>query len=588
MGKVILGPGVVVRMGAAAFAVGLSLAGPAPSAMADEIDGRGSAANIRSEATGSEAEGSEVKGPEASGPPPRAIERRPAGPSRRGTAAKSPAESAGTVSSARGRGAARGVAAMPVDDSGPPATSPEPPTAPRSAAPAGLTPAGRDLPPAASAVAATGPSTFGGDASVGVPVDVSVHLGARVGVVSPQPAAAIAAAQGDSCGSCWALGSVGAPALGERLTGLSFAVARVMDTVGQWLSGLPFTDFLSGALWLVRRTLFPVGSGVGLFGTAACVATKDCSGQDLSGADLSGAVLDQVDFTDAILDRADLSKAVLASQDSAAQMAGTSLFRADLAGATLGVSGRGVNLTDADLENAFFGPALFGLPVTAITDVNFTGANLDGANLARSYRKAVTDADMRSATWIGANLSGQNFSRGWNLAGINLTKTTLSGVRFGGATLTGANFTEATLTGLLGARNADFTGVSDADLVSAVWTGANLTTLDFSNRDLRNINWGAFADQPRVNLAGAVLNNTRLDDAWLLNADLGGAVLTNSDLSGVQAAGANFFNANLNGVDFTNADLSNADLRGAQVQGVTWTNCTCPDGELAPDSGCVG
>ena len=68
----------------------------------------------------------------------------------------------------------------------------------------------------------------------------------------------------------------------------------------------------------------------------------------------------------------------------------------------------------------------------------------------------------------------------------------------------------------------------------------------------------------------------------------GSAANIRSEAIGVQAQGAIFFNANLNGVDFTNADLSNANLRGARVQGVTRTNCTCPDGELAPDSGCVG
>ena len=63
-------------------------------------------------------------------------------------------------------------------------------------------------------------------------------------------------------------------------------IERLMDRVGTWLSSLPgnrVTDFLSAGLWMVRRTLFPVGGGVGMWGSAACVATKDCAGADLKG-----------------------------------------------------------------------------------------------------------------------------------------------------------------------------------------------------------------------------------------------------------------------------------------------------------------
>ena len=539
----------VARIGAAAFALGISLAGPLPVAAADEA-----VADPTASVSAAGAAAPAGASPAAT-PGPAAERRTPRGRVRAGLAAT------GVVPPR----AAKGTAKPPVRAAG----------RARPAASATRLPAMTPVTKSAVAVADPNPSPL-----LAVPAATAPTPPDAVVLGAAPTASGVTA-----CSVCSAQVATARPP-GRLLTNLAFGVERLMDTAGQWISDLranPITDLLSGALWLVRRTLFPVGADVGRWGSAACVATGDCSGKDLTGADLSKQGLFDVDFTDAILDHANLTLSVLAVETpgpQAAVMVRTSLVGAVLSGADLGVPGSGVDLTGADLRKARFGrPAVPPRKPTAITNVNFTNANLSESELD------VSSADMVSAIWTGANLAGQNLS-GRNLAGINLTKATLSGVRFCGTSLTGANFTEATLTGLLGSGNADFTGVSDADLVSAVWTGANLSTLDFSNRDLRNINWGAFVNQPRVNLAGAVMTNTRLDDAWLLRADLEGAVLTDSDLIGVQAQGANFFNANLNGVDFTNADLSGADLRGAQVQGVTWTNCTCPDGELAPDSGC--
>ncbi len=109
-------------------------------------------------------------------------------------------------------------------------------------------------------------------------------------------------------------------------------VANLLDGLGTQLSGLPaspFSDFLVGAVWLVRRNLLPVGSGVGLWGAASCVASKNCSGQNLKGADLAKKDLTDVDFS-----KADLT---------AANLTDSKLIRTDLTAA---------NLTEADLNRA--------------------------------------------------------------------------------------------------------------------------------------------------------------------------------------------------------------------------------------------
>ncbi|OYN78225.1 pentapeptide repeat-containing protein [Mycolicibacterium sphagni] len=87
-------------------------------------------------------------------------------------------------------------------------------------------------------------------------------------------------------------------------------IEQFMDRVGTWLSTFPanpITDLLTGGLWPLRGTLFPVGCDVGLWGTAACVAAKDCSGKSLSGADLQREDLSGDSLTDANLSNANLT-----------------------------------------------------------------------------------------------------------------------------------------------------------------------------------------------------------------------------------------------------------------------------------------
>lgn len=68
---------------------------------------------------------------------------------------------------------------------------------------------------------------------------------------------------------------VAAPASALTASAPATETGRLLDTVGNWLTGLPATDLLSGALLLTRRTLIS-GSG-----SPSCGST--CTGEPLSG-----------------------------------------------------------------------------------------------------------------------------------------------------------------------------------------------------------------------------------------------------------------------------------------------------------------
>ncbi len=227
-----------------------------------------------------------------------------------------------------------------------------------------------------------------------------------------------------------------APSLNPAAGNLSDAVVGLIDSIRKLLSTLPanpVSEFLSGALYLVRRTLKPVGVDVGLFGTVACVATKNCSDKDLAGADLSGRNLTALDFTGAVLNGVDFS--------------GADLSQADLSGSRL----REANLTDANLR-----------------DANLLGADLLGADL-----DGVTN--FATATLTGADLSGQILLR-LDLSGKDLTGTDFSGAILSGTDLSGANLSDA---------DFEWAGLAGVNLSSVDLTGANL-----DRADLSDVIWG--------------------------------------------------------------------------------------------------
>lgn len=142
--------------------------------------------------------------------------------------------------------------------------------------------------------------------------------------------------------------------------------------------------------------VLPTGEHVGMHGTAECVAAKDCSGKDLTGAQHHDQKLSGVNWT-------------------------------------------GANLTHANFRNANFTTSAGPLPAASRT---VTANALPVADDAGVFKHVTfTDANLTGADFRGANLNGANFT-GADLRGANIT----------GAILTNANFTGANLDSLMADR----------------------------------------------------------------------------------------------------------------------------------------
>lgn len=378
-------------------------------------------------------------------------------------------------------------------------------------------------------------------------------------------------------------------------------VTGVLDGVGIRLSTLPdnrVNAALADVVWLARKTLSPVGVDVLRWGSTACVETKDCSDQDLTGANLSGRDLTGVNFTGTVLTRANLTTANL----RAAILHSAILTNADVGNA---------DLTDATLAGA----TLTGL--RGLSSATLVGADLSGQNFASSYlagkdfsRANLTNANMRSANLINANfadatLSGADLTAaglgnanltGARLIGTTLTYTDLSRARLSGANLTNAiltkafldnaNLSGATMTGVQGLSTAELTGANLAgtasDLSSSDLSGKDLTGTDLSGANLRN------ADLTNAKIAKASLSGTTLtgatlkgvqgwDTARLTGADFSGLDFWANNITalrGKDLTGANFTGANLRSVDLTGSNLSNANLSGAKLYATQLTDAT--------------
>lgn len=336
-----------VRIGAAAFALGLSLAGP--QAVGVAFADRGDSSSAASPGPTA----ADAASPSAS----------PAPASRRGAA------------QSRATATPRAVSAVAAGRDAPGSSRRN--SAPAAAQrPTGLTRAGA-LPSSASVQPTPEPRV-----AVSAPV-----------AASPAPAAAVAPP----------FGSVAAPAIAAKpqrprinqaVGSMTIAAAGAIDELGKRLSSFPanpISEVLTGGLWLMRRALVPVGADVGLWGSAACVATKNCEDKDLTGVDLRGADLSGVSLTNATMARANLSRANLTSV-----LAG----RADLTGARM-------------------------VGVTA-TDTDFAQSILSGAVLTRAK---LTLTDMELSLLGGAQLRAAQLDR-VNLLGVDLAGVGLSGVRW--------------------------------------------------------------------------------------------------------------------------------------------------------------
>ena len=175
----------------------------------------------------------------------------------------------------------------------------------------------------------------------------------------------------------------------------------------------------------------------------------------------------------------------------------------------------------------------------------------------------------------------------WDLSGLNLTKVNLRQAKLVGAgmsrtKLIEANFEQADLfsADLEGAdlTRANLLGADlrGANLHAAVLAHANLTGVDLSNGEIFEMGDGEKTDRlerkrfkrpsdafnPNAELIDADLTGAIMVESRLQNADFTGADLSSADL-----AGADLTNSVLVGASLVDANLENVQAKGAQLVG---------------------
>lgn len=366
--------GRAIRRGAAALLLGLSLAGPHGVASADPGEDDSASVTAGPAVGASRAEAAATA---------RSTTRRSAG-----TSARSAVVGRGLPTATRAvDDHPTSMAAHAVLLDGPAARITAVPAAPRDPQPAANPTTPATAPRAAAAVELAAPTAPALASAVAEAPSTAAAIKTR-----PRPVSALP------------------PTIGS-------AIEHFLDSAVNWLDSLPttpFTDLLSGAVWLVRRTLFPVGPGVGPGGTAACVATKDCSGQDLQGVDLQGQDLSGVNFAGANLTGANLYRSRLWEADFSeanlirANLGQASTFDADFSGAILTKANlRGARLSGANFEGARLKEANLYGAVLAGTD--FTYADLSYTDLRFTYTVVSDLTNFSYATLYGAQVNYRNW-----------------------------------------------------------------------------------------------------------------------------------------------------------------------------------
>ncbi|MBU3750544.1 MAG: hypothetical protein FGM52_08840 [Mycobacterium sp.] len=237
-------------LGAAAFAIGMSLAGPHPVAVADGAAGDGRPA------------AGEDQVQESDSPPSQPVRR----------AAAAPAVGGAAGPARVGAGRSRATAGPEVVRGRRGDVAVEAPLAEaRSAlrdsitqAPAHDRPTGPASPSAATAGEVAPTPILESPPAAPVPRAASaVPTGATPVAApdpAPDPAPPLATAAAQRCPNCWVLGDQAGVPVRQQTVNAVVRAARFIDGVANWLSGLPanpVNEFLSGALLLLRRNLFP-------------------------------------------------------------------------------------------------------------------------------------------------------------------------------------------------------------------------------------------------------------------------------------------------------------------------------------------
>jgi uncharacterized protein YjbI with pentapeptide repeats len=166
------------------------------------------------------------------------------------------------------------------------------------------------------------------------------------------------------------------------------------------------------------------------------------------------------------------------------------------------------------------------------------------------------------------------------------TRCDLTAAALSHADLYGVAISETDLSG------ADLSGslMNDARLVESKLVDANLRETYLTGADLSgSVLTGADLRQARLTntiLRGSILRDAQLDGADLSSADLRQAQLVGAHLAGASLAGSLLQNADLSNADLRDADLRHADLRQARLEGAVLcgadlNEALMPDGRRA-------
>ena len=334
------------------------------------------------------------------------------------------------------------------------------------------------------------------------------------------------------------------------------AVVGFFDSVSRWVKTLPapVTEWMSGALLLVRRTLFnqaPTVSPVQQWSDGQLIG--DLRATDPEGEALSYSVAGTPRYGDFTLS----SDGIYTYRP----------FTADDADGLEPVQ----NLRILALEELLFvvadvpgGANLLNPGYTGTTAIPFTLQNLSGADVT-DLQACIKDKDCSDQDLAGADLSRKN------VAGVNFTGADLTVAKLEKTDVTEANFTRADLTG---AQLGGVIGLRTATLTESMLKGWDLSGQDLSGADLTGANLTA-ANLTKANLTDAILNratltrSTGLVAAVLVGADLSGVDLTGQNLSKQNLTETNLTDTNLTGANLTGANLTNAILKGATLTGST-------------------
>ena len=117
--------------------------------------------------------------------------------------------------------------------------------------------------------------------------------------------------------------------------------------------------------------------------------------------------------------------------------------------------------------------------------------------------------------------------------------------------------------------NSDF---SNQDLRGVNFFGSDLRNSDFSNSDVTNANF-ELSDLTGANFEGAKVDKIKLKRAKLWDVNFSG-VKFNSDLNHVDFRGSNLSNSDLSNQDLKNTVLSNTNMEGANLSGASLSYVT--------------